>query len=151
MRHQYYEEKIEKILEDQNYDELMELTIAPKIFISYMFSIATNVSYNLAVKNHILNLMNDAIQEARGAVDVDFDYNYRNFRSGALDDDLLKIKTFDIVQKEDAFNLSSEIMNKIMPEFMHLVGADDFINDIDKREILEMIEDVLIMENNRLF
>lgn len=149
MRHQYYVDEIKRILEDRHYDDLMDLAIAPKIFGFYTINLATREGFNLAVRNHSLNLMNDAIQLAKGGTASIYDY--RNFRSKPWDDELLEAKAFDILKKENALNLSLEIMDRIIPEFMHLVGADDFISDIDKRVILEQIEDILIEENNIYF
>lgn len=142
MRNQYYVKRIKQIFKRTHYEELNDIVLCTRV-LEILHNIIFDDLFERFVREHSIDLMRDSIKIVKN--EEPFTYTYSNVDTVPRYNGPIERKLTEMMNKENYDYFYHYKMNKnIISEFMHLVGADDFINDKSKSYILEKIEWILM-------
>lgn len=136
------------MLEGMYYDKLSEQNISRNLFEDITYKIVFDKQLDIYTRDHFVDLTEDAI-----CIVNDQDIGYYTPEGGLLPlhGGPLKKKISEILEKEDIHSFTYKKAKKLTPALLQVIGIDDFINDMDKRYILDEIEKMLLKQYKLYF
>lgn len=146
MEHEYYIDRVNEVLKGTNYHKRAELYVSLNMFERIVDDVIYNQYFDVEMADHFVDLMGDAIRMVNGEGIYEYepdDFGMLELYSGPLEE-----KKSKILEKEDVQHFNDKKAKNLIPALLRMIGLDDFTTDMDKRIILDRIEDILILSYN---